>query len=196
MEGPPLKDELRRAFRARRRGLTPPQREAQDAAINRFVIELVGKTGAKSISAFLAFDGEPDLRPALNHLSASGLGIALPVITGHTTGKTLQFRAWHPEGELRRNAFGIDEPESEGLVHLRDLDLVLIPLVAWDRKGNRLGMGAGYYDRALAALAGFDRPMRIGVGYSLQQTDKLPEEPWDVRMHGVITENGRFTCLA
>jgi len=196
MEGPPLKDDLRRAFREVRRKLTPLQRESHDNAINRAVIELVEQTGAKSISAYLPFDGEPDLRPSMNHLSSIGLQIALPVITHTTAGKSLQFHAWHPEAELSRNAFGIEEPDSEGLVQLQDLDLVLIPLVAWDREGNRLGMGAGYYDRALAALTGSDRPMRIGIGYSIQQADKLPAEPWDVRLHQVITEEGRFTCPA
>lgn len=196
MEGPPSKDDLRRAFRERRRKLTPLQRESHDNAVNRSVIEMVGQIGARSISAYLAFDGEPDLRPAMNHLSSIGLQIALPVITHTTAGKSLQFHAWHPQAELSRNAFGIEEPDSKDLVHLHDLDLVLIPLVAWDRFGNRLGMGAGYYDRALAALTGLDRPMRIGVGYSLQRAEKLPEEPWDVRLHGVITENGWFTCPA
>lgn len=195
MEGPPSKDDLRRKFRARRRSLTPLQRESQDLEINRSVIELVEQFGAKSISAFLAFDGEPDLRPALIDLSASGLELALPVMTDNTTKRTLQFRAWHPETALSRNAFGIEEPDAERLVHLRDIDLVLIPLVAWDRFGNRLGMGAGYYDHALSALAGSDQPRRVGIGYSIQQADKLPAEPWDVLMHQVITENGPFTCL-
>lgn len=196
MEGPSLKNELRREFRRRRRSLTPLQRESQDLAINRTVVELVEQTGAKSISAFLAFDGEPDLRPALNHFASSGLQLSLPVITSKSNGKTLQFHSWHPEAELSRNAFGIEEPSLDRLVDLRSLDLLLIPLVAWDQDGNRLGMGAGYYDRALTALIDCDRPMRVGVGYSIQQADKLPVEPWDVRMHQVITEHGRFTCLA
>ena len=196
MEGPPLKNDLRREFRDRRRSLTPLERESHNHSINRSVIEMVERVGAKSLSAFLAFDGEPSLQPALNHLSERGLEVAMPVITDTESGKRLQFCVWRPETALRRNAFGIEEPGLECKVEMRDFDLVLIPMVAWDQRGNRLGMGAGYYDRALSALVHSDRPMRIGVAYSIQQADMLPAEPWDVRMHEIITENGRFTCPA
>lgn len=195
MEGPPAKAELRREFRERRRNLTPLQRASQNESINRSVISLVQETGAKSISAFLAFDGEPDLLPALNELCALGVDVALPVVGQNGPGgKSLEFRRWRQECKLTRNAMGIEEPVLEDTVPLRDLDVVLVPLVAWDQSGNRLGMGAGYYDRALSGLRDSQWPLRVGVGYSIQQATHLRAEPWDVPLHEVITENGRFTC--
>lgn len=195
MEGPPSKSELRREFRERRRNLTPLQRDTQNQSINRCVISLVQETGAKSISAFLAFDGEPDLLPSLCQLNGNGVHVALPVvINGGPGGKSLEFRHWHQECELNRNSLGIEEPVLEETVPLRNLDVIFIPLVAWDERGNRLGMGAGYYDRALSTLGDSPRPLRIGVAYSVQQSNQLFAEPWDVRLHEVITEHGRFTC--
>jgi len=120
--------------------------------------------------------------------------IALPVIVDAPEAPRLQFRIWNPTIPLVRNFFGIEEPGGGDVVPPRDLDLVLLPLVAWDERGHRLGMGAGYYDRALAPVAACSRPLRVGVAYGLQQADRLPADPWDVRLHEVITENGRVGC--
>ena len=197
MEGPPSKAELRREFRQRRSNLTPSQRESQNQAINSYVVSLVQEFGAKSISAFLPFDGEPDLRPALSKLVREGVDVSLPVICGDSPGtQSLEFRHWHPEMTLARSVFGIEEPGHEETMPLRELEVLFIPLVAWDRHGNRLGMGAGYFDRALSTISNSNFPQRIGVAYSIQQAECLRADPWDVRLHEVITENGRFTCTS
>lgn len=167
-----------------------------DQAVNRTVLELAENTGCKSLSAFWPFDGEPDVRPALQILSRRGLQIALPVIVDTTNGRSLEFRLWHPCVPMKKNLFGIEEPGAGEVVLLKDLDLALLPLVAWDEKGQRLGMGAGYYDRALADLAHHQRPLLVGVAYEFQKVDRVPTEPWDIRMHQMITEKGRFTCTA
>ena len=196
MEGSFLKRRLRKEFRQRRRNLDPNARQSADRAIHRTLIELVESTACASLSAFVSFDGEPDLGPTLNVLSRRGVRIALPVIVDAPETPRLQFCNWDPSMPLARNFFGIDEPGSGDVVPPGDLDLVLLPLVAWDECGHRLGMGAGYYDRALASVVDCSRPLRVGIAYALQQADRLPADPWDVRLHQVITENGRFTCEA
>jgi 5-formyltetrahydrofolate cyclo-ligase len=77
---------------------------------------------------------------------------------------------------------------------LADIDLLLMPLVGWDESGTRLGMGAGFYDRALAPLCQSDAPVRAGVAYQLQKIPDLPNEPWDIRLHMLLSETGWFTC--
>jgi 5-formyltetrahydrofolate cyclo-ligase len=197
MEGTLLKSQLRKQMRERRRAIDPDTRRQSDQAINRSLLELVERSGSASLSAYLSFDGEPDLRPALDTLGRRGVRIALPVLLGAAVaGSTLQFRIWDPGMALSRNAFGIEEPPRGEVVLLQDLDLVLMPLVAWDARGHRLGMGAGYYDRALAGVAERERPLRAGIAYHLQQVERLPTDPWDVVLHQVITEEGRFTCAA
>ena len=69
-----------------------------------------------------------------------------------------------------------------------------MPLVGWDRRGSRLGMGGSYYDRALQPFTRMPRPMRMGVGYESQESADIPVDPWDIRMHAMLTEKGWFTC--
>ena len=194
MEGTFLKNHLRKEIRLRRQALDHAARQSMDEAINHALLALVENAGIESLSAFLAFDGEPDLGPALELLRQRGLRVVLPVITGQAASSMLQFRDWKPASPLVKGRFGIAEPATGDVVSPKDLDLVLLPLVAWDPSGGRLGMGAGYYDRALAGTSDDPHPLRIGVAYELQKVERLPSDPWDVRLHQVITEKGRFTC--
>ena len=91
---------------------------------------------------------------------------------------------------MTENHFGIPEPENGPAIQPASLDCVLIPLVAWDRNGGRLGMGAGYYDRMLAPLEQKDTPLRIGIAYGLQEVKNVPVSSHDVPLHGLICEHG------
>ena len=174
--------------------MDPVRRQAMDQAINRALLERVQLPAATTLAAFWPFDGEPDLKPALQELSSLGARIALPVVEQDQRSRGLKFRVWRHSDELVRNAFGIEEPGGKDHVSVEQLDLVFMPLVAWDASGNRLGMGAGYYDRALVEVAHADRPRRIGIAYELQRVPQLDADPWDVRLHEMITEDGWFTC--
>lgn len=88
------------------------------------------------------------------------------------------------ESELERGAFDIEEPQGSELANVEDIDLMIIPAVAFDRKGNRLGRGKGFYDRLLAT----SRATKIGVGYEFQLMEELPSEEHDVPMDMVITQ--------
>jgi len=191
-----LKQKLRADFRQRRRSLDPATRQDSESQINEALLKLVAQRQVKRLSAYLAFDGEVDIRPALQQLSSQGVIISLPLISGPASAKILEFQCWRPGASLVKNAFGIDEPECSELIDVHQLDLVLLPLVAWDEEGRRLGMGAGYYDKALAPLSGKTKPQRIGIAFDLQKSVEIPAEPWDIPVHGVITENGLFTCPA
>jgi 5-formyltetrahydrofolate cyclo-ligase len=181
-------------MRRRRNAIDPSRRQLFDKSINRAVLELVEQLRVTALSAYLPFDGEPDLRPALSALSHQGVQIVLPVIGQGSDSKALQFRCWDPATKLMESALGLSEPCATDIVPVGALDLVLLPLVAWDESGRRLGMGAGYYDYTLAALADSDRPLRVGIAYQVQKSAHVPEDPWDIRLHELISENGRFTC--
>ncbi len=96
--------------------------------------------------------------------------------------------------EFELNQYGIPEPRPVELIDPRSLDLVLTPLVAFDDSGNRLGMGAGYYDRCFAFLGHrkfwFSPPKLVGVGYSVQHVEPITAAPWDIPLWGIITEKG------
>ncbi|MBT8064192.1 MAG: 5-formyltetrahydrofolate cyclo-ligase [Gammaproteobacteria bacterium] len=191
-----LKSELRKEFRCKRAELEPSHRAGLDTSINQHLDDFLRREQARTIAAYRAFDGEPDLAEALCAARDRGLTVALPVVHEEPGRAAIEFRQWSAEGGLARNRFGIEEPVDAPLVPVNELDIVLIPLVAWDVSGGRLGMGASFYDRFFQPFAGQDRPLRVGVGYDIQQAGELALEPWDIRMHRILSESGLQTCGA
>lgn len=185
---------LRMELRKRRRALDPDARETADGMINDEILRLADEHPAGFIAGFRAFDGEPDLTPALTRLARSGRSVALPVLARTADRPHLEFHQWNPDLPLVTNRFGIAEPGTGAAVPLVDIGLMLVPLVGWDLDGGRLGMGAGYYDRALAKFADAGRPWRVGVAYAVQQVPAIPVDPHDVALHEILCEKGRFTC--
>ena len=189
-----LKNRLRKKIRQKRAAISPEQRAQWDIQINEYLVEYAGRKVPKVVAAYMAFDGEPDLTPALTWLHGKGATLALPVVQDAPGKPIITFRRWSPGEELVANRFGIAEPAITADIRTTDIDLVLLPLVGWDRTGGRLGMGASFYDRLFQPFAALERPVRMGVGYELQRVSRIPGEPWDIRLHSVLTENGWFTC--
>lgn len=190
---PATKAELRRHFRAQRRAIQAGDRERFNRRICEHLVNGLALREHREIAAFLAFDGEPDLEPQLRAWHRQGLGIALPVVP--LAGETdMTLRHWAPGGDMGHNVLGIREPGVGRDVALEELDVVLVPLVAFDASGNRLGMGAGYYDRFLATGPAAGPPLRVGVAYACQQAPGLPRDPWDIPLHAVVTEQGWLSC--
>jgi 5-formyltetrahydrofolate cyclo-ligase len=149
--------------------------------------------GAPSVAWYLATDGEVDLGDAVDVLRSRGSTLWLPVIG---EARSMQFARWAPETELVPNRFGIPEPVLPGGarhatdVRLADeLDVVIVPCVAVDDGGTRLGFGAGYYDRALGAAPPDRRPLTIGVAFDVQVVDALEPAPWDVPLDVIVTQS-------
>lgn len=135
------------------------------------------------IAAYLPLPGEADPTALVAAACAAGYRLALPHVTARDD--PMRFLAWSPGDPLHHGPFGLHQPAQDAPVLIPDI--VLTPLVAFDARLNRLGQGAGYYDRVLAALPAV---LRIGVAWSMQRVDRLPVDPWDVPLHGVITERG------
>ncbi len=148
---------------------------------------------SQHIAIYLPNDGEMDLTPLLQRALSMGKKCYLPVLSPLFHNR-LWFAPYHPGSHLSLNRFGIPEPDCNH-AHMRpvwSLDLVLMPLVAFDLQGNRLGMGGGFYDRTLAYLnkrSHWRKPRLLGTAYSFQQVSQLPCESWDVPLHGVVTEH-------
>jgi 5-formyltetrahydrofolate cyclo-ligase len=188
-----LKSKLRSELRNRRAQVDPAVRRLWDDQINQLLIEHTLQSSPAVVAAFLSFDGEPDLAPALADMNARGIIVALPVIQDNPGKATVTFHAWKPGDRLQANRYGIAEPDGTDLVPVPELDLVLVPLVGWDASGGRLGMGAGFYDRLFQPFSKLEKPARMGVAYELQKAEQIPCDPWDIRLHGMLTENGWFT---
>lgn len=140
---------------------------------------------ARTLGLYTAFDGEVDCSRVLDSARASGKSCFLPVLEADA----LAFREAAAATTLNR--FGIPEPgPGSARIEVTGLDLILVPLVAFDRHGNRMGMGKGFYDRALAGVRTAHRPVRIGVAWACQEVDEVRPQEHDVPLHGVITETG------
>jgi len=185
------KPELRAHFRAARQAIEPADRLQREASIRQHLAQAPELLAARCVAAFMAFDGEPDIGPLLTQWQAKGIRVALPLIDRQSG---LSFREWPAGTALQKNWYGIDEPRAGARLAISALDVMLVPLVAWDGRGNRLGMGAGYYDRALEPCRASLQPLRVGVAFAVQRAERLPADELDVPLHAVVTEAGWFTC--
>lgn len=189
-----LRADIRRLIRARRRQLTDAQRRADDDRINDHLTHSAAFRYADRLAGFMANDGEPDLSRARHHAWALRKRWHLPKIaTAHAA--RLWFTPYAPGDRLTPNRFGIPEPDHAAKTATPPwaIQLLLMPLVAFDAAGNRLGMGKGYYDRTLSFLHHrryWRKPLLIGVAYAFQEVERIPAQPWDIPLHGVVTAAG------
>lgn len=181
------KQELRRAMRARRRAISDNQRQVAAGALALSAPRLAALCRGGTLSGFVAAGSEIDPAPLLTALDGRGVALALPCIEG----EALVFRRWRPGDALRPATFGIMEPlPGAPVVHPQ---LMLLPLLAFDRAGNRLGYGGGYFDRTLAVRC---PASVIGVGFAVQEVAHVPVEGHDHPLDQVLTEQGLFDCRA
>jgi 5-formyltetrahydrofolate cyclo-ligase len=136
------------------------------------------------IAGFWPMGEEINTVPLLHALHARGYDLALPVTLGR--GEPLVFRSWSPGAAMARGPLGTQYPAEDDPV---TPNWLIVPLLAFDRSGGRLGYGGGYYDRTLALLG---PATAIGVGYAMQEIPKVPTGPHDIRMHAIVTDRGFF----
>lgn len=137
------------------------------------------------VSGYWPLAGELDPRPAMHRLAALGHPLALPRVQGR--GRPLSFHAWHPGDPLLAGPFDVLEPSPDAPPV--DPRILLVPLLAFDRAGNRLGYGAGYYDMVLRDLrARHPAPLAIGVAFAAQEVDEVPIGARDQMRDAVVTE--------
>jgi len=183
----PVRRQLRRDIRAKRRAIPAAVREQADRAIHAQIRSLPEYRRARSVALFLAFDGEPSLGSLVDAARRHRKRLYVPVLRG----MTMRFAELLPGTTLAANVFGIMEPKVGPRIDARKLDLVLTPLVAFDDRGVRVGVGRGYYDRAFQFLrhrSHWRRPKLLGVAYELQRVGALTPNSWDVPLWGVVTE--------
>jgi 5-formyltetrahydrofolate cyclo-ligase len=180
---------LRTNMRRRRAALDAGDVAAASLSIARRLWRLAPMARARRIGAYAAVGGEVDCAPALARACARSRRIFLPVVHG----QQLLFAPVDAGTGMLINRFGIPEPARTpgNCLRAMDLDVVLVPLLAFDDDGHRLGMGGGFYDRSFAFLSRrrlWPHPCFIGLAYEFQHTGQIVTQRWDVPLHAVVTE--------
>jgi 5-formyltetrahydrofolate cyclo-ligase len=184
----------RRRLRRLRAALDPDERAAAERAIHRTLDRLHIFRRGRRVALYLPMPGEVDVRRCLEAAWQRGAAVFVPRISSRRRGR-MTFVSWAPGIAQRRNAFGIAEPQTIlRRAPALQLDAVVLPVVGFDRRGNRLGMGAGFYDRALRRRLDparcWRRPRLIGVAFACQELEAIPVSPWDVPLDLIVTERG------
>jgi 5-formyltetrahydrofolate cyclo-ligase len=175
---------LRRTARSRREALSPEFRAEASKSISFQFFDKVAFGPEDAIAGYWRIRDEVDCQPILVRLMDSAQTVILPVVTG--AAEPLQFRIWGADAPLYEAGFGTLAPSD--LAPRAEPDLILMPLLGYDRTGTRLGYGGGYYDRTLAAMT--KRPMLVGLAFSAQALDHIPREAHDIPLDAVVTESG------
>jgi 5-formyltetrahydrofolate cyclo-ligase len=175
---------LRRSALSRRRALDARVRRAFSARLVDEGMRLARLWNPGVVSAFYPIGDEPDALALLRALADEGFTTALPVTA---RGRPLTFRRWRPGDATFPGPMNIPEPPPEA----GDVapDLLFTPLAAFDRRGHRIGYGAGHYDRTLAGLRARGRIHAVGVAYSVCEVEAVPDEPHDQRLDFILTES-------
>ncbi|MEE8156555.1 MAG: 5-formyltetrahydrofolate cyclo-ligase [Gammaproteobacteria bacterium] len=186
---------IRRQLRCARSALSPGERITAAFALHDIVTHTRLFRSSKRIAYYFAFDSEIDPDPIARTAHLLGKQLFLPVIG---SGKRMRFARADASVPLSLNRFGIPEPAPGFRRYLnpRWLDLVVTPLVAFDQRGYRLGLGGGYYDACFAFLRQRDswiKPKLLGIGYDFQRVEKIDAEQWDVPLWCIATDCAIYT---
>ncbi|MFI8481955.1 5-formyltetrahydrofolate cyclo-ligase [Pseudomonas sp. NPDC078700] len=186
--------QLRRTLRQARRALSPAAQRRAAQGLYRQLAQHPVFRRAKHIALYLPNDGEIDPHLLLRAAQRRGKATYLPVLNAWPRSKMV-FQRIRPTDVLRPNRFGIAEPRANPARQRKvwALDLILLPLVGFDREGGRLGMGGGFYDRSLAYRArrkNCHKPTLLGLAHECQQVKKLAMASWDVPLNATVTDQG------
>lgn len=185
------RQQLREEFRARRRELTPTRRIQGAQALAARLLALPFAPSSGPVAGYWATDGEVALHAWQVQLPEQ-CTYCLPVL--HADHR-LRFAPWRPGEALRSNRFGIPEPDvdADRLLDAAAMSLVVVPLVAFDTRGNRLGMGGGWYDRSFAFRQHQSAPpWLVGAGFAEQHIERIKPALWDVPLDAVCSDAASF----
>jgi 5-formyltetrahydrofolate cyclo-ligase len=182
---------IRRQMRSARIALSQGEQRNAARSLARHVCRLPAFRHARSIAIYYPCGGEIDPRPIASLARRLGKRVLLPRLTGGRGAAAMRFGLWESGTPMRNNRFSIPEPITRRSWRAGEIDLVLMPLVAFDADGNRLGMGGGYYDRTFARLrlcGNWRRTRVIGVAHDCQQTTRFLPALWDVRPQRICSD--------
>lgn len=194
--GPALteaKSALRASARARRAAAHAELAGRAGASVRDNLLAAIEVAAGAVLGGYWPFRDELDSRPLFHHFHARGHACGLPVITGPASGgrvRPLAFRPWRPEMKLAKGRLGEPVPPPDADYGTGELspDILLVPLLAFDARGYRIGYGGGHFDATLAELRAAKPILAVGLAYAAQEVDEVPHEARDERLDWIVTE--------
>ena len=187
---------LRARMSVRRNEMDARQRVAAAAGVLHSLESLPEFMTDMNVAGYWAVRGELPLNLVVTSLTRRDQHYFLPVLGER---RRLRFAEYRDGMALRSNRFGIPEPDvpAADVVEAKHMDVILLPLLAFDRRGHRLGAGGGWYDATLAFLHDLARPatpLLVGIGYAFQEVEAIAAEPWDIDLDYVATDAELIAC--
>lgn len=189
-------DQLRRRLRQQRRELDDTQQWLAAEGLLANLLQLHWIKTCRRLAAYLPTNGEIDPGPVLDWALARRRTCYLPVLS-HINGNRLKFAPVSYDTDMGINRYGIPEPvvPLRRQVNASRLDVILLPLVGFDKHGNRIGMGGGYYDRSLQLMRyrrRWRKPRLVGIAHACQEVERIESRSWDIPLDAVVTDQGIF----
>lgn len=183
------KSAVRTRMRARRDAFVASLSPAERASCFRVAPAMLAAQFAagRTIAGYFAYGGEADPARILAQARDAGAEIAISAMAG--LNEAMAFRLWAPSDAVEPGPFGLGQPCAGAPAVVPDV--ILTPLIAFTRQGDRLGQGGGYFDRAFAEHPGV---LRVGLAWSVQEAESLPRDPWDMPLDAVLTEREWIDC--
>ena len=183
--------DIRQLKRDQRRSLSAESQQQHSKALCQNIIQQKSYRNSRHVACYLANDGEIDPYQLIEHAWFANKDVYLPVLS--PIKNSLYFAPFDENSRFKHNRFNIAEPicHPSDWIRAGQLDLLLLPLVAFDTNGNRVGMGGGFYDRTLGYLQHrryWRKPVLMGLAHELQKTDQLESQSWDIPLDSVVTE--------
>ncbi|QCI16075.1 5-formyltetrahydrofolate cyclo-ligase [Buchnera aphidicola] len=183
------RENIRKYMRITRKLLTSSEKYNESIKISNTAINFNYLNNCNKIALFLPFDGEINTYPLIFKLWKNKKNIFLPVISSFNK-KQMIFVQFYSHSRLYRNKYKILEPffQYTDIISIHDLDMVIVPLVAFDKTGSRLGMGGGFYDICLQNWQ-IKNLIPVGFAYNFQLVDNIPKRHWDISLPIILTPN-------
>lgn len=180
------RQQIRAEIRKIRANLTALQQKKAEQSVTQQALNLIEQRQAKNIALYFSFDGEISTKALIQSLWMQNKNVYLPVLHPFTQHHLL-FLRYLPDTPMKQNQFGIWEPKLnvQNVLPLNELNILFTPLVAFDKQGNRLGMGGGFYDRTLQNWQNKSF-IPVGLAHQCQQVENLPTEHWDVPLFDIL----------
>ncbi len=180
------RSELRQRLRLDRRQFDGALRLRAEAQLSEHLLRCPEVAAAGHLTAYRAIRGEVSIDGVIATMMGQGKTVSIPRVVG----EHLEFVPCTDAQQTQPGSFGIAEPIGGEPIPFASHQVALVPLVAFDRSGRRLGQGGGFYDRAIAGAT--RPPFLVGVAFELQRVSEVPSEPWDMALDAVVTEAGFF----